>query len=118
MTSIGRPSTDPPKSSTAISLATRLPMPPTCAYGPATSLSRPILTGLDEVCARSKAGRASGVAASAPSATRRVIIVMFLLRSDLDAIEARRRVMEQCSAFVRGRTGGDSLERIPQYGIA
>ena len=53
-----RPSTEPPTSSIASSTATLLPGPPTSRYGPLMSLSRPIFTGFDVLCARMIPGRA------------------------------------------------------------
>ena len=58
--SIGRPSTEPPKSCTASSAACLLPGPPLARYGPFMSLSRPILTDVEADCARRIAGLASG----------------------------------------------------------
>src|SRR5271166_619458 len=76
MISIGRPSTAPPTSSTASSAEALLPGPPLARYGPFMSLSRPIFIDFEEDCARRMPGRASGTAASAPSAARRVSVVM------------------------------------------
>lgn len=80
-TSIARPSSVPPKSSTAISTAAFAPGPPMFRYGPATSLSSPILTGAELVCARMTLGRASSAPAATVSAVRRVIVLFTLWSS-------------------------------------
>src|SRR3984885_7335783 len=72
-TSIGLPNTEPPKSSIASSTATRLPGPPTSRYGPPISLSSPMRTGLDVLCARIIPGTTNGAAANVPTAPRRVM---------------------------------------------
>jgi hypothetical protein len=74
--SIGRPSTDPPTSSIASSTATWLPGPPTSRYGPLMSLSRPIFTGFEVLCARMIPGLASGTSARPANAARRAICGM------------------------------------------
>ena len=72
--SIGRSSTEPPKSAIAISIATRLPGPPTSRYGPLMSLSRPMRTDFELLCARTSAGLASAAAESPASSVRRAIV--------------------------------------------
>ena len=69
-TSIGRPSTVPPKSATAIFAASVEPGPPMSAYGPDMSASTPMRIGAPAAAA----GRAISVrpdAAAAPSSARR-----------------------------------------------
>src|SRR5271166_3496054 len=138
MTSTARSSSRPPKSCTAISAASLLPGPPTSLYGPPTSLNRPILIGVELVCARMIAGFASGAAASAPIRARRVILLISLpsvpasgfspspvfvrvsagRRPASQAVDPRGHVMEQQRLLGRRRAGGDALERVPQHGVA
>src|SRR5215471_170719 len=71
-TRIFRPSTSPPKSSTAISAATTEPAPEDGAYKPLISVSTPILIAGSRCCARAASGRATAAPPRSAMNSRRL----------------------------------------------
>ena len=112
ITSIGRPSSEPPKSATANSVPTLFPGPPLSLYVPPTSLSRPMRIAADTLWARIRAGRARGAAAnpairSAARDRRHACgpAVMIRMRSAMSGSASSRAVVAISRSAVSGASG-------------